>query len=176
MEDFSFQSVFEWILDELSPLWTTSLGSEFHHGVRIGALLMLLTLLVVWLVLLLRRFFRQRCREVKQKGERGTLTIAASAVADAVEKLLEDFEGLEVTSCRLYRRRSKLALVIRCRWELAADELTSRIEEARTRVFEMLRATFGLEQITQVDFRLSGVSGKGCPLPPPTETVTPPEV
>ena len=178
MEHLSCQSVCAWIWNELSPLWTSPIDAHFHQGYRVGVILTLVVLLVISLLLRVRRFLRRRCREVTRKGENGTLTIAASAVADAVETLLADVEELTITSCRLYRRRAHMALEIRCRWEQAGGELTSQIEEARRRVLEMLHGTFGLEQITRVDFRLSGVAGKGAPMPPPQPTapMTPPNL
>ena len=178
MEHFSCQAVCGWLWDELSPLWTTPIDAHFHHGYRVGVILTLVVLVLVSLLLRFRRFLRRRCREVTRKGENGTLTISASAVADAVETLLADLEGLAITSCRLYRRRTRMTLEIRCRWEAAGGELTTQIEEARRRVLDMLHNTFGLEQITRVDFRLSGVGGKGMPMTPQPDTtpMTPPNL
>ena len=167
MDHFSFQSVCEWIWNELSPLWTSPIDEHFHQGYRVGVVLTLAVLVLVSLLLRIRRFFRSRCRQVTRKGENGTLTIAASAVADAVETLLADMEGLSINSCRLYRRRAHLVLEVRCRWEATGGELVPQIEEARNRVLEMLHTTFGLDQITWVDFRLNGVAGQGVPVPQP---------
>ena len=108
MEHFSCQAVCGWLWDELSPLWTTPIDAHFHHGYRVGVILTLVVLVLVSLLLRFRRFLRRRCREVTRKGENGTLTISASAVADAVETLLADMEGLSINSCRLYRRRAHL--------------------------------------------------------------------
>ena len=176
IDQFSCRSVCEWIADELSPLWTFPIDASYHQGYRVGVVLTLVAMLLVWLLLRIRRFFRRRCREVTRKGENGTLTIAASAVADAVESLLADVEGLSISSCRLFRRRTHLVLEVRCRWEQTGGELTPQIEEARRRILAMLHDTFGLEQIKRVDFRLSGVAGKSVPvtLPPPSAEPLPP--
>ena len=173
IDHFSCQTVCGWLWDELSPLWSTPIDTHFHQGYRVGVVLTLVVLVVISLLLRIRRFLRRRCREVTRKGENGTLTIAASAVADAVETLLADVEELAIDSCRLYRRRTHMVLEVRCRWEQTGGDLTSQIEEARRRVLEMLHTTFGLEQITRVDFRLSGVAGKGAPMPPPQPAATP---
>ena len=179
LEELSFEKVCELLWLQIEPLWTFPIDAHFHQGYRVGVVLTLLAVILLSVLWRIRRFFRRRCREVVLKGDNGGLTIVAAAITDAVELALTGIAGLSVNNCRMYRSGSKLRLEIRCRWEQSAGAALPQIDDARKRVAEMLRDTFGIQNVKRIDFRINGVitrGGQPVSVPPPVAPAAPPSI
>ena len=82
----------------------------------------------------------------------GSLFISSTAIADLLYSLDDSFPQLEITRVRLIRDGNALAIQVKVYFSAASEISMIRLtEDFQTKALELLKKSFGIENISRVD-------------------------
>ena len=81
----------------------------------------------------------------------GSLFIAASAIADLIYSLDDDFPDLEITRVNLVRKGDAIAVRVKVFYAAGGQSMLTLTEAFQDKVLEMLKTSFGIDNINQID-------------------------
>ena len=124
-------------------------NSQFWVGALAG-FVAALVLVLIWKCISFRGSLRKEI--TIEDSEKGTFTIASSALMAFVRSIAIDFKEVEVTDFRLVERRDGLAMVIEIR-AFVDTELVKCLGRLRELLAEEMKAKLGIiDQIKSIDF------------------------
>ena len=81
----------------------------------------------------------------------GSLFIAAAAIADLIYSLDDDFPDLEITRVNLVRKGDAITVRVKVFYAAGGQSMMVLTEAFQSKVLEMLKTSFGIENINQID-------------------------
>ena len=150
--------------------WQGLFDSEFDRG-YMAALLLILAVLAVLLVIrfgIYLLFRTRRCKAVVIADPQGDVTIARDALVSAIRNRFAVYPDLTVKELRLFRKRKNYMLRIHCAFDgNAGSGFYALVEEIRPAVLDMLRETFGINNLKKIRFVLEEfMAADGIPAVP----------
>ena len=114
--------------------------------------LVLLAVLFILIGLLLLMFRRSRSvAGITLETSRGSLFIAASAIADLIYSLDESFPDFEISRVRLSRDRDKFAIQVKVMYSSSGKSMLELTESFQEKALELLKSSFGIDNVSRID-------------------------
>ena len=114
--------------------------------------LVLLAILFVFFGLLLLICRRSRSvAGITLETTRGSLFIAASAIADLIYSMDERFPDFEISRVRLKRDRDGFAIQVKVMYSSSGISMLELTEAFQEKALELLKSSFGIENVSRID-------------------------
>ena len=132
--------------------WQQLAGNEFNRGYLTALALIFACLLALLLLkFVLWIFFRtRRCGSVVVKSSAGEVVVSRDAVTALLSRELRGFDQLEVRNIRILRRGGSYFLRLHASFRTGEKGLQAVLDEARPRLLEALKETFGIVCIKKI--------------------------
>ena len=139
------------ILLKLFPSLNAESGYYFLLGMFCAMVILFIICViafVIWLVI--RKNYS--VSGITIPSEHGSLFISATAISDLLYSLDDSFPQLEIVRINLIRDGNALAVRVKVYYSAASEISMLRLtEEFQTKALELLKKSFGIENISRVD-------------------------
>ena len=131
----------------------------FLLGIFVGLVIVFLLFLVLGVLYLIIRNSR-KARGVSMPAPHGSLFIAASAIADLVRSLEPEFPELRILKIFLFNEKKQPVLRVKLVYAPGGLSMMDLAEKFQLRTLEILKSSFGIDNIQRVDLIVPKGTGK----------------
>lgn len=144
------------LIKNLMDFFSCTDNTAFQYGYLTGAAVSILVVILIFLLIMLMHS-SNKCKGIALASAGGKLYIAASAIADLVKASEKDFPFLQITKCLLVEKKHVLSLELKVNFppETASEPLPVMAEALQGKIYENLKKTFGIENITEINIEVS---------------------
>ena len=132
-----------------------SLNAESGYYFLLGMFSVMMVLFIICLIAVVIWMIIRKNHSVSGiniSSEHGSLFIAATAISDLLYSLDDSFPQLEIVRINLIRDGDSLAVRVKVYYSAASEiSMLQLTEEFQTKALELLKKSFGIENISRVD-------------------------